>query len=156
MNYRSLIKSAIAQGKSSEDVMWKSVDRVDCLLKEVKEYDPEAYWRFMRKAHEDLHGCHYDQTYAEYDLSKIHYTDRNGVKHEGAHWSKEEVISATANKKFPAGTTDCDKWVAYNATYADFCKRFSDADILEIAYLYFFADEDAPEGKIWRYMSAMR
>ena len=34
--------------------------------------------------------------------------------------------------------------------------EISDSEILEIAYLFYFADEDAPEGKVWRYMNAMR
>lgn len=156
MKYKEMIKEAQTQGKSSEAIMWKSVDRVDELLKQMKDEDPEAYWRFLREAHEDIYGCHYNQTYAEYDLSKIHYTDSEGVHHEGPHWTLNEVLSATRNKTFPEGTTDCDKWVAYNAAYADFCRRFSDGEVLDIAYLFYFSDEDAPEGKVWKYMNAMR
>ena len=37
-----------------------------------------------------------------------------------------------------------------------FCKQFSDSEILNIAYLFYFADEDAPDGKVWKYMNAMR
>ena len=136
--------------------MWKSVDRVDALLENIKEDDPEAYWRFLREAHEDIYGCHYNQSYAEYDLSNLRYTDSEGVYHEGPHWSLNEVLSVTRSKSFPDGTTEADKWVAYNAAYADFCKKFNDSEILDIAYLFYFADEDAPEGKIWRYMNAMR
>lgn len=156
MKYSDMIKEAQAQGRSSESAMWKSVDRVDALLENIREDDPEAYWRFLREAHEDIYGCHYNQAYAEYDLSNIHYTDSQGVNHEGPHWSLNEVLSVTRNKVFPDRTSDADKWVAYNAAYADFCKRFSDSEILDIAYLFYFADEDAPEGKIWRYMNAMR
>jgi hypothetical protein len=65
-------------------------------------------------------------------------------------------VSATRNRSFPEGATDYDKWVAYNAAYADFCKQCSDSEILNIAYLFYFADEDAPDGKVWKYMNAMR
>ena len=34
MKYSEMIKEAQAQGKSSESAMWKSVGRVDALLKE--------------------------------------------------------------------------------------------------------------------------
>ena len=156
MKYSEMIKEAQAQGRSSESAMWKSVDRVDTLLENIKEDDPEAYWRFLREAHEDIYGCHYNQSYAEYDLSNLRYTDSEGVYHEGPHWSLNEVLSVTRSKSFPDGTTEADKWVAYNAAYADFCKKFNDSEILDIAYLFYFADEDAPEGKIWRYMNAMR
>jgi hypothetical protein len=40
--------------------------------------------------------------------------------------------------------------------YSDLGKKFSDGEILDIAYVFFFSDEDSPEGKIWRYMKAMR
>lgn len=55
---------------------------------------------------------------------------------------------------FPNGTTKSDRFVAFNAAYADFCKSFSDEDVLRIAYDFYFADEDwKGSGKIWTYMS---
>ena len=143
MKYSDMIKEAQAQGRSSESAMWKSVDRVDALLENIREDDPEAYWRFLREAHEDIYGCHYNQAYAEYDLSNIHYTDSQGVNHEGPHWSLNEVLSVTRNKVFPDRTSDADKWVAYNAAYADFCKRFNDSEILDIAYLFYLRYSNA-------------
>ena len=57
---------------------------------------------------------------------------------------------------FPQGTTDCDKYVAFNATFSDLCKVVDDErTILKIAHQFWFADEDAPDGKIWIYMCAM-
>ena len=57
---------------------------------------------------------------------------------------------------FPQGTTDCDKYVAFNATFSDLCKIVDDErTILKIAHQLWFCDEDAPEGKIWIYMCAM-
>lgn len=61
---------------------------------------------------------------------------------------------AVAGMTFPDGTTKWDKYVAFNAAYADFCKSFSDEDVLRIAYDFYFADEDwKGNGKIWTYMS---
>jgi hypothetical protein len=155
MEYSKMVRQAVSSGEG-EEAMWKSVARVDSLLEDIKEENPDMYWKFLREAHEDLYGMHYTPEYAEYDLSRLHYTDSEGVKRTGAHWSLKDVLAVTANKTYPEGTTDCDKWVAYNAAYADFCRRFSDNEILDIAYLFYFDDEDAPEGKVWRYMSAMR
>lgn len=152
-----MIKSAIASGKVSEKDMWQSVARVDALLDKMEKENPSEVWQFMRNAHEDMYGPHYNREYAEYDLSQLRYTDESGNKRSGAHWTTEEqVVSATANRKYPEGTTACDKWVAYNVMYSDLCRKISESDILDIAYLFFFADEDAPTGKIWRYMNAMR
>lgn len=61
----------------------------------------------------------------------------------------------SAGMTFPNGTTKFDRFVAFNAAYADFCKSFSDEDVLRIAYDFYFADEDwKGNGKIWTYMSA--
>lgn len=156
MRYSDMIKQAQSEGKTSETAMWKSVAHVDELLESIRHEHPEEYWRFMRKAHEEMYGKHYTPEYAEYDLKGLRYTDSEGVKRTGAHWTFNEVLSATSGKRFSEDVTDCDKWVAYNVAYADFCKKFSDSEILDIAYLFYFDDEDAPEGKVWRYMSAMR
>ena len=67
-----------------------------------------------------------------------------------------EVREATKTMVFPQGTTDCDKYVAFNSTFSDLCKVVDDERIiLKIAHQFWFADEDAPEGKIWIYMCAM-
>jgi hypothetical protein len=63
------------------------------------------------------------------------------------------VEEATKGFIFPSGVNKWDKWVAFNAAYADFCKKFDDDQILEIGYLFYFADTDfSKEGKIWLYM----
>ena len=156
MKYSEMVKNAVASGKVSEADMWQSVARVDALLGRLENENPTEFWKFMRDAHEDMYGPHYNREYAEYDLSQLRYTDASGNKRSGAHWTEEQVVSATANRQFPEGTTNCDKWVAYNVMYSDLCRKVSESEILEIAYLFFFADEDAPEGKVWRYMNAMR
>jgi hypothetical protein len=57
--------------------------------------------------------------------------------------------------KFPADTNKWDKYVAFNAAYADFCKHFEAGDILKIGFSFFFADEDwGSTTKIWEYMLA--
>lgn len=156
MTYRQMIQDARDNGIATEAHMYNAIDRIDVLLSHLKVSHPDIYWEFMRQSHEDLYGPHYDAAYADYDVSLIHYTSRDGIEHHGAHWSLTQVLAATASKTFPEGTTDHDKYVAYNATYADLCRKFSEPEILEAAYLYYFADEDAPEGKIWHYMNSMR
>lgn len=61
--------------------------------------------------------------------------------------------SATAGTAFPKGTTKFDKFVAYNATWNDLRGKFTDDQILDAAYLLWFADEDwKSDGKICDYM----
>ena len=101
-----------------------------------------------------MYGCHYNEEFALYDVEQIHYTNKAGEKRFGAHWTVEQIESATAGMKFPMGTNKWDKYVAFNAAHADFCKDFDEASILKIGYSFFFADEDWPtDTKIWDYMS---
>ncbi len=69
------------------------------------------------------------------------------------HWTPEQVTQATFGKKFTEGTTEWDKYIAYNNTYADLCKVLTDEQIMKAAYALWFADEDwHSDGKIWDYM----
>lgn len=83
-------------------------------------------------------------------------TDRDGQKREGAHWTKEQVTDATNGMKFREGVTDWDKYVAFNAGYADFCRVLTDELVLRASHAFYFADEDAPENKVWIYMRCMQ
>lgn len=151
MELEKLIETAMKSGDSK--VIAKSESLVMEALEFVKEHDSHKYEELRRGMHELVYGCHYSPETAEEDVAKLHYTDADGVAHSGPHWTKEQIVSATASLDFPKGTTDCDKYVAFNAAYADFSKKFSDAQILDIAYLFFFKDEDwKGDGKIWAYM----
>ena len=150
MMYSEMILDAKAKGLTSEQVMRESVEDVEKLLCKMKEEHPKEYWMFLRKQHGRLYKNHYTEEFAEHDVSKMEWTDRNGLEQKGAHWSKEQVKEATKSD-----TTECDKYVAYNATYADLCRVLDEEHILKVAHQFWFADEDAPDGKIWIYMCAM-
>lgn len=153
MNYRHMVESAKKAGLTNEKTMWESIDSFSELLEELKESHPQLYWDFMRKQHGIMFHDHYDETFAMWDVSQMHSTDKNGNKKEGAHWTSEQIESATAGMKFPQGTTKWDRYVAFNAIWHDMSKHFEDGEILKIAYAFFFADEDwGDDGKIWDYM----
>lgn len=153
MSYRKLVQQARERGLNTERAMEASVNSVNDMLEELKDSHPELYSHFMTKTYEDLFGPHYNEEFASDAVAKLQYTDENGKRHVGPHWTMQEIVAATQGKVFPSGTTDFDKYVAYNAAYADFCKKFDEEDILDIAYLFFFADEDwHSSGKIWTYM----
>ena len=149
-----MIDEARQSGKATEATMWDSIADVDELLEELKETHPDKFWKFVRKVHRTLYGSHYDMQFAMYDIEKMTSTDSAGKKQAGAHWTREQVAEAWHGKTFPAGTTDCDKWVAANAMWHDLHKTFDDRQILSATVLFFFADEDwNGHGKIWEYMS---
>jgi len=152
MRYSEMIASARAKGIASEAVMYAGIEAVDELLETLKEHHPDKYWAFIRKTHESLYGPHYDEEFANHDICKMHSKDATG-----AHWTQEEVIAATMSMSFDTGVSASDKWVAANAMWHDLHSVYSDDEILRIAYLFFFNDEDwNSEGKIWDYMNCNR
>lgn len=153
MKYRAMIEEARRTGKAGETAMWASIESVDELLEDLKEEHPDRYWAFMRRAHEDMHGRHYNEEFAEWDIGQMHSTDQNGVTHHGAHWTRQEVSQAMQGHPLPASVTECDKWVAANAMWHDLHRGFDDRQIILAAILFFFSDEDwGADGKIWCYM----
>lgn len=158
MDYRQMIENARKSGNWSEKIMLDSVDSIAGLLECVKNADPQGYWRFMREQYGIMNNCHYaDKEFADYDVSQIAYTDGEGKRHTGAYWTCEQVEEATKTMSFPGGTTKWDKFVAFNLAKSDFCKKFDDAQILQIGYLFFFADEDwsarGSATKVWDYVA---
>lgn len=110
-----------------------------------------------RLADGDFATPHFDEATAREALSHLAYTDKAGKAHNGQpHWTPAQVEDATSSMTFPAGTTLWDKYVAFNFFYADTCKALDDSDIIKAAFAFFFADEDAPDGKVYRYVRAMR
>ena len=148
-----MVDHAKKAGVTNEKTMWESIDSFSELLEELKESHPQMYWDFMRKQHGIMFHGHYDEAFAMWDVSQMHYTDKNGVKHYGAYWTVDQIESATQGMKFPQGTTKWDRFVAFNAAKNDWGKTFDDADILKIGYLFYFDDEDwGSDTKVWEYM----
>ena len=148
-----MVRSSVKNG-ADEKVMWKAVAVADELLNEIRESHPEKYEHYMREMSEAINGCHYSEAIAQADVDAMFHTDEKGVKVRGAHWSPDEVENAMAGKQMPNGTTKHDKWVAANAMWHDLCKHYDDAQIIDITYRIFFADEDFPSGgKVWKYMA---
>ena len=154
MNYRKMVDHAKRAGVTNEKTMWESIDSFSELLDELEDSHPVLYWAFMRKQQGIMYGNHYNEEFAQYDVEQIHYTNKAGEKKYGAHWTVEQVESATAGMRFPPGTNKYDKWVAMNVAYSDFCKEFDEATILRIGYYFFFGDEDwGSDTKVWEYMT---
>lgn len=153
MTYRHMVDHAKKAGVTNEKTMWESIDSFSELLEELKESHPQLYWDFMRKQHGIMFHGHYDEAFAMWDVSQMHSSNKAGEKKEGAHWTCEQIETATAGMRFPAGVTRWDKYVAFNGAFHDFWKDFDEANIIKIGYDFWFADEDWPtETKIWEYM----
>ena len=144
------------QGKG-EAKMWESVGVLNDALAPMKESQKEEYWCVMRRMYGVIGDGHYNEEFAMYDVGMIEYTNRNGEKKKGGYWSVDQVEEATRNFRFPSGVNKWDKYVAFNLMYSDLCKKFDDGQILDAAYLFYFADEDWPGGsdrKVFDYVCA--
>lgn len=155
MDMTKMFHDAKKAGVATESKMWSSVAAMAPAMSILESEHPDEYWDMMRKQHEILWGPHYNEEFSDHDVSKLQWTGKDGITHHGAHWSREQVEEATQGMTFPAGTTICDKYMAFNSYYADMNKEHDDETILKDAFRFYFADEDAPEGKIWKYMRAM-
>ena len=153
MDYRNMIKDYADKGGSIEK-MWASVDVTEDAMEYIKETNPDKHECLMRKLSEALYGKHYNEEMALADVKKITCLDQAGEVHQGAHWTVEQIEAATKDKVFPKGTTQWDKYVAYNLFWSDMMTRFTDEQILTAAYLFWFDDKDwKSDGKVWDYMT---
>ena len=151
--YRKMMEDAKAQGLTSEKMMWESVDEVQDMLCALKMEHPDKYWHFIRKTHGLLFKGHYTEDFAIHDVKHLKYTNRKGEKKEGAYWTLEQIEEATKGMSFPTGVNKWDKFVAFNSAMADWGKKYDDAQVLDIGYTFYFADEDYPSPctKTWDY-----
>lgn len=153
MEYKKMITD-FAKNGGDEKKMWTSVAISAEAMEYLKEHAPEQYDCLMRKLSETLYGKHYTEEFAMADVAKIQFIGADGSEHTGAHWTIEQIETATADKTFGKNVTKWDKYVAYNATYADYCRIFNDEQILKAAFAFWFDDLDwKTNGKIWDYMS---
>lgn len=147
-----MIEMAKQKGAFSEKQMEKSIENVSALLECIKETNPEKYWHFMREQTGILYNGHYNHDFADYDVSRMFCTGKDGKKYEGMYWTAEQVEELTSKYSFPQGTNKWDKFVAFNAAFHDWCKSYEAEDIIRIGYDFYFADDDYSGNKIWDYM----
>ena len=160
MNYLQLLKQARTHGVTSEKKMWASIEQLSKDLDVLRGIPSgnDIYWRILRNQHAILYDRHYTEQYANYDVENLEYLDSEGKPCHGPHWTRAEIVEATKSMKFHSKVNDWDKYVAFNAMYADLCADMDDAAILKAAYLFYFCDKDWQSNddctKIWDYMTS--
>lgn len=161
MNYKKMMEEYASKGISS-DKMMKAIATLDPAMNALSKRDEELYISTMRDLHEAIMGCHYNEEFAKYDVSQMHHTRPDGSKYKGEHWGIDSVREALKGMSIPSNYNAWDCYVALNANWHDkevvFKKWFPEdheQKVIEDAVDFYFNDEDAPNGKIWLYMSAM-
>lgn len=138
------------------------MDTIDKIKEVVKKEHPDLYWRWVREEHVKHHGYHYNEEMALYDVSRMYHTE-NGIKMQGEVISMHEAKMIRHRHSIPPQVTDCDLYVAINATYHDKKKLFSEwfseeelpGKLEEEMYYTYLHDEDAGEGVIWKWINAV-
>lgn len=159
-NYKTMVADARKTGKGTEKTMEASVAHVSDFMEGLREAHPDLYWDFMRSEHSIMHDNHYSEPFALWDVGQMHHTEANGRVAKGEHFSMAEAETIADDNDIK---NVADVYVAINATWHDkavlFAEWFEADDVerrvIEDAVTFYFKDEDAPEGKIWRYMCAM-
>lgn len=158
MDYKEILERARMNGTMTEAKLMQSACEAGELLEmavsgKLTETDMK---RFKRRQHEIFNGPHYNEELAREDVASITYTGKSNDRRSGEYWTKSQIEEATRGMTFPNGTTEWDKYVAFNSFYSDLCLVFSTEEIIKAAYHFFFQDEDAGAGKVWNYMQAVR
>lgn len=130
-------------GKGASDAKMKELTcTLDKFFEMLKDAHREKYKYLMREVFGVLNNHHYDEHYAEKDISCMEYTDRTGVKRKGGHWTLEEAEEQYKKLQVPSSVGKYDWWVAINASFADMCTVLDDDSIIKSALLFWFKDED--------------
>lgn len=133
------------------------------LLVFVHEHNPELYEKFRLAEHEEKYGPHFDSYYANETVEDMYSLGSDGSRVGGEHWTIDQVRAAIEPYKDKMGDDDnCwDAYVALNMWWHDLGANYkkhmqSDSHLIEDAMTWAFCDPDAPEGKIWHYIHAMK
>ncbi len=160
------VDAQMIAGKATEEQIREVISMLDTqILEPLMHNKPREYWRFMRDMHEVHNGCHYDDIFARWEVAQMQHTASDSTICKGEHWTMEQVTEIyNANKaRLQQRDAVCDLYVALHSWWHDNIEHdradfADDAEQKNIArgIAYFFGDEDAPEGKIWRYYKGMR
>lgn len=161
IDYKTMLEEAKAKGVFNEKMMWKEIHAIEELLCIFEQEHPEKYQEFMRKMHERLFGCHYDQTFAEWRISQMFYKDKQGTVHHSPHWTDEQhkVAYDACKAHIPSTYNRFDFAVALEMLYSDniclfrkWWPEYTEPQLEEKvveATVNYLIDDDNPDEKIW-------
>lgn len=147
----------------NEEPLWRSVDR---MAEELSGRGERATELLYRAVHEDFYGPHYNKDLAEIAVEKMFHKSASGETIHGGRWSiaqAQELFAAYKGKMKSPKDNVYDLYVALNAMYSDLGEQFKkdfgeewEKKLADYTVEFWFQDDDAPDGKIWRYMTAMQ
>lgn len=147
-----------------EEKMWDTIRAVsDAVDRKMSDKDKEA---LMAKLHGILSGGHFDEDFAMESVSRMYYTDKDGVKRHAPYWTIPDVAAwyEKVKGKIPKSYNEWDFFVTANMVASDnwmlltkwwpgITREELDEKVMELA-VNWLNDEDNPFGtsKIWDYL----
>lgn len=160
-----VIRDNYAKVKNNDSIMWETTKMVSDALGPMMDSDPEKYWKLIKDMYAVMCGDHFNENFAEWEVSEMYHKDKQGAMHKGQHWSIDQTDSVfeKMRSKFSNTYNKYDWYVTMNMMYHDnYCmykEWWPDAaeDVLTLkiaeSSANYLADIDAEDGKIWRYLN---
>jgi hypothetical protein len=150
--FRKLIETASILPNSKE-LMQKITDIFDTLLIELEATHPKFYWETIRELHEAINGPHFDETMANWAVSKMKNEDGT----LGGHWTIDDTTSIANSQAVLFDKFN--KWDWYyvlNMVYSDYFNVIGTDTNMYVQFAKaWIMDKDAPDGKAFKYFLAM-
>lgn len=131
----------------------KAKDFLYELVDKVKLINTEMYEEIEDELYELVYGCHFN----EWTLEKAVANMLNEDGSKGGHWSLQQTT--TIAKDYGITFMHCNEYdwnYVMNMIYSDFYGVISNETSAYVKLAKrFLCDQDAPEGKAWKYYRAM-
>lgn len=146
MTYKDIIKHS---ERGSEAKMWDAVERVDCLIGELRKSDPDMARDFLKGEYEAMNGKHINEWLAEKMVNEMWHKDSKGNIIRGIIVAPIEAERLLLDGMDESKKEECkwDAYVAANAFAHDLANTgHSMAEIMVIAKHFWYHDDDMGEG----------
>ena len=163
MNLYELTKK-YGEGKG-ESTMWSTLAVVSDAVESMMTEDEKS--ALVRKVYGVMSGKHYNEDFAREDISKMYYTDKDGVKRPGPYWPESALRSIYERHKSQIPDYNFWDWaVTMSMVKSDYCPLLTEwfpgdsedvrnERIVRLA-INWLRDEDNPFGKtkVWSYFNS--
>lgn len=146
MKIKSMINKIVDDNR--EEDMEKLSEMLEDVICELKEYNYDKYKCYKMKLYVLAYGCILNEEMAKEIVEKM------TPYHE--HWTLDEVISVKNDYGIRDKIRDIDMYVVMNSAYNDYKDLFDEDLDKYVEYTkLFILDEDAGEGKVYKYFTTI-
>ena len=147
-----------------EETMWKTLTAVSEAVE--ASMPEEERGRMLRKVYCAMSGGHYNEEFAEEDVSKMYYVDGKGMRHQAPYWPSSavrEIYDTVKGDIRPYNACDfivtmnmvaSDMWPVLEKWFPGMSPEERNSRTVELA-VNWLNDPDSPhpDSKIWKYLN---